>query len=175
MCDATRNRRTACLPTLRVPSPVLCTVEKSEFLFISWAHHDLFQLRAFLHSVSSRTIFHHLQPIFISLFRSLLKRELSLQLPWRLCTAGTLHQSYWPCCAVPSATSLLPFVLVKNISKHNNGYLTRALPHCQTKVETATDPLMCVWGACTAWTHCSKDASCPTCYGKQAEESHHTP
>lgn len=43
---------------------------------------------------------------------------------------------------MPRATSLLPFVLVKNISKHNNGYLTRALPHCQTKVETATDPLM---------------------------------
>lgn len=139
LCDATCNPRTACLPTLRVLYPVLCTVENlSSFSFLGYIM-TFFSSELFWIQFPSRKIFHHLQPIFISLFRSLLK--FSLQFPWRLCTPATRHQSYWPCWVVPSATSTLPFVFVYNIINHNNGYLNRALPHCQTKVETAADPL----------------------------------
>lgn len=148
LCDAPRNPSTACLPTLRVPSPVLRTVENlSSFSFLEYIM-TLFSSERFCILFPSRKIFHHLWPIFISLFRSLLKHELSLQRPWRLCTPATLHQSYWPCCVVPSATSTLPFVFVKNIINHNNGYLSRALPHCQTEVGTATDPLKVGAGEC---------------------------
>lgn len=173
LCDAPRYPRTACLPTLRVPSPILCTVENlSSFSFLEYIM-ILFSSECFCILFPSRKIFHCLRPIFISLFRSLLKRKLSLQHPWRLCTPATLHQSYWPCCVVPSATSTLPFVFVKNINNNNNGYLNRPLPHCQT--DSYWSSQSGGRGTCTAWTHCSKDVSCPTCYGRQAEESHHTP